>query len=59
MEGDEVNHRTLFNVLPDEFDIDELIRCTEDLTGDLDRPDTGFLFVAPVARVRGINRRPH
>ena len=54
MEGDEVSHRIVFSVLPDSFDVDDLIRRTEAITGDLDAPDSGFLFVLPVARVRGL-----
>jgi hypothetical protein len=54
MEDDEVSHRVIFSVLPDSFDVDDLIERTEAITGDLDAPDSGFLFVAPVTRVRGL-----
>lgn len=49
--------RTLFSVVPDGFDIDRLIAATESVTGSLERPDTGILFVLPVARARGLHRR--
>ena len=51
--GDEVNHRIIFSVVPDGFDVDALIDQTEAITGELDAPDNGFLFVMPVTRVRG------
>lgn len=50
-------HRTLFAVVPDGFDIDALAVATEEITGVLDEPDTGILFVMPVTRVWGLNRR--
>lgn len=57
MEEDEVSHCMVFSVLPDSFDIDALIRRTEAITGDLDAPGSGFLFVVPVTRVRGLRAR--
>ncbi|MCU0502339.1 MAG: hypothetical protein MUC51_11335 [Anaerolineae bacterium] len=51
--GDEINHRIIFSVVPDGFDVDALINHTEAITGELDAPDNGFLFVMPVTRVRG------
>ncbi len=54
MEGDEISHRMLLSVVPDGFDVDGLIERTEAITGDLDAPDSGFLFVTPVTRVRGL-----
>ncbi len=49
--------RTLFTVVPDGFDVDGLIAATEAVTGPLDNPDTGILFVLPVSRARGLHRR--
>ena len=56
LESEEYNHRTIFSVVPDDFDVDELIRRTEALVGDFDEDDTGFLFVVPVSRARGLGR---
>ena len=58
LESEEYNHRTILSVVPDGFDIDGLIRKTEALVGNFDDPHTGFLFVVPVTRVRGLKRRP-
>lgn len=49
--------RTLFTVVPDGFDVEGLITATEAVTGSLDAPDSGILFVVPVSRVRGLHRR--
>jgi nitrogen regulatory protein PII len=57
MEGDEVSHRIIFSVLPDGFDLEDLISRIETITGDLDAPGSGFLFVVPVTRVRGLRSR--
>jgi len=50
-----VNRLRLFSARSaDEFDIEALIRRTEQVTGSLDRPGTGILFVTPVTRVVGL-----
>ena len=56
MELEEYNHRTIFSVVPDEFNVDELIRRTEGLVGDFEAPHTGLIFVTPVLEVRGLRR---
>ena len=57
LRGREEPHRTLFSVVPDGFDVEALVAATENITGVLDQPDTGILFVVPVSRVWGLNRR--
>ena len=56
LEQEEFNHRTVFTVVSDEFDVDDLIRRTEGLVGDFEAPHTGMLFVTPVLQVRGLRR---
>jgi hypothetical protein len=58
LQGREEPHCTLFAVVPDGFDLDGLVTATEGITGALDEPDTGILFVIPVTRVWGLNRKP-
>lgn len=58
LESEEYNHRTIFTVVDDDFDLDGLIEKTEALIGDFDQPHTGLLFVVPVTKVRGLRRRP-
>jgi len=57
LESEEYNHRTILSVVPDDLDLDDLIRRTEALVGNFDEDDTGFLFVVPVLRARGLGRR--
>jgi len=57
LQTDEVHHRTLFSVISDDCDIDEVIRKTEEVVGDLDQQGNGFLFVVPVSRVKGLRPR--
>ena len=54
LEQEEYNHRTVFSVVPDGFDLDNLIRRTEELVGDFEAEHTGLIFVVPVLQVRGL-----
>jgi len=56
LEAGEFNHRTIFSVVADDLDVDDLIRRTEAVIGNLDEPHSGFLFVVPVTKVRGLKR---
>ena len=56
LEQEEYNHRTVFSVVPDDFDVDDLIRRTETLVGDFGAEHTGLLFVMPVTQVRGLRK---
>lgn len=58
LETEEYRHRTMLSVVPDDLDLDDLIRRTEAIVGDFDRADSGFLFVVPVLQVRGLGRAP-
>ncbi len=49
--------RTLFAVVPDDLDVDALVVATEKITGTLNDPDTGILFVIPVRKAWGLHRR--
>jgi nitrogen regulatory protein PII len=58
LEGEEYHHRTVFTVVDDDFDLDRLVEATEQAVGgDLNAPDSGLLFIVPVARAYGL--RPH
>ena len=56
LENEEYNHRTILSVVPDDLDLDDLIRRTEALVGNFDEEDSGFLFVVPVLQVRALGR---
>ncbi|NKQ37030.1 MAG: P-II family nitrogen regulator [Chloroflexi bacterium] len=54
LKGREEYHRTLFTVVADETQVDRIIEATQTITGNLDGPDTGVLFVLPVTRAVGL-----
>ena len=53
----ESRHRTLFTVVEGQEEIDAILAATESVVGDLDRSDTGFLFVMPVSHVYGRSKK--
>jgi nitrogen regulatory protein PII len=52
----ETQHRTLFTVVKSESQIEAIVKATQSVVGDLEQPDTGFLFVVPVSQVYGISK---
>jgi nitrogen regulatory protein P-II 1 len=56
-ENQQVSHRTIFSVVRDEALVDRMAAAAEKVTGNLDEPHTGFLFVVPVVRVHGFGQR--
>ena len=53
----EMHHRTLFTVIQDEKTLDKVIEATKRVIGDFTRHHTGLLFVVPVSRVLGLDKR--
>jgi nitrogen regulatory protein PII len=54
LKGREEHHRTLFTVVEDEVQVDRIIEATLAITGNLDEPNSGALFVLPVTRAVGL-----
>jgi len=52
----ETQHRTLFTVVKSQSQIEAIVKATQSVVGDLEQPDTGFLFVVPVSQVYGISK---
>ena len=52
----ETQHRTLFTVVKSQSQIEAIVKATKSVVGDLEQPDTGFLFVVPVSQVYGISK---
>ena len=52
----ETQHRTLFTVVKNQDQIEVIVKATQSVVGDLEQPDTGFLFVVPVSQVFGISK---
>ncbi|MFQ6015599.1 MAG: hypothetical protein ACE5NP_09165 [Anaerolineae bacterium] len=57
LEGTEFRHRTLFTVIEDDAVLERVIAATEEVIGDFTRHNTGLLFVVPVTRVLGLEKR--
>jgi hypothetical protein len=56
--AEEYHHRTAFVVVDDSFDLQELLRATEQAAcGDFNAPDSGLIFVLPVTFALGL--QPH
>ena len=55
LKGREEHHRTLFTVVEDEAQVDRIIEATLAITGNLDEPNSGALFVLPVMRAVGLH----
>lgn len=53
----QLHHRTLFTVVQDEEAVDRVIAATQAVTGNLESHHTGILFVVPVVRVLGLERK--
>lgn len=51
----EHRHRTMFTVVEGEEKVDEVIKITQNIMGDLEQPHNGALFVLPVSRVVGLH----
>jgi nitrogen regulatory protein P-II 1 len=58
LSGSEVPHRTLLSVVDDQAKVDKMVSAAQDALGDLDRPNSGFLFVVPVLQAYGLGKQP-
>lgn len=50
----EEEHRTIFTVVDNDALVGRLVEVTQEITGDLDGPNKGILFVMPVTRAVGV-----
>lgn len=53
-EAEEYRHRTIFTVVDDDVNMDDLFAAVERILGNLDEPETGIMITWPVSRVRGL-----
>ena len=53
----EVPHRTLFSVVDDQDKVDKMVESVQKQIGDLNNPDTGFMFVMPVLQAYGLGKK--
>jgi nitrogen regulatory protein PII len=54
MKSREERHRTIFTVVDSDEMVDKLVRVTQEITGGLDAPNQGVIFVLPVSRAIGL-----
>jgi nitrogen regulatory protein PII len=54
---EEVQNRTLMTIVEDEALVNKVVQATQQVTGDLNLPNTGILVVLPVAQVYGLHRK--
>lgn len=52
----ETHSRTLFSVVDDIDSAHTLVDATQKSVGDLDQPNTGMLFISPLAEVYGTSK---
>jgi nitrogen regulatory protein P-II 1 len=50
----EVRHRTLLSVVDSQSKVDQMVKAAQEVTGGLEAPNTGILFVLPVLQVYGL-----
>jgi hypothetical protein len=54
LDSTESHHRTVWSVVADDVNLDDLARATEKIVGPLDEPHTGILFAIPIVRSWGL-----
>jgi hypothetical protein len=54
LESTEAHHRTIWSVVDEGVNLDELAKATEKIVGPLDEPHTGILFAIPIVRSWGL-----
>ncbi len=57
LETREEEHRTLLSVVESEQIADKMVVAAQSITGNLDEPHTGVLFVIPVLKAFGLGRK--
>jgi nitrogen regulatory protein PII len=57
VEHEEYFSRTIFTVVEEERMVDQIVKETEQILGDLSRPETGLLVVVPVLRAYGLKKQ--
>jgi len=55
-ESEEIQHRTLLSVVDQQELVDKMVETAQTVMGDLERPNSGFLFVVPVIQAIGLGK---
>lgn len=54
---EQLNH-TIFTMVKDNETVERIVNATENIVGNLNKPNTGILAVLPLLKVYGLNREP-
>ena len=54
--SDEMNNRTLFSVVTDLDAAHALVEAAQNIVGDLEKPNSGLIFVTPLVEIYGLNK---
>lgn len=57
LEHEEYFNRTIFTVVDQEDLVDQVVKATEKVLGDMSMPDSGLLIVLPVLRAYGLHKK--
>lgn len=49
--------RTIFTVVDNQEMVDDVVRATQSIVGDLNEPDTGMLVVLPISQAYGLSKK--
>ena len=49
-------HRTLFTIVKDDDLLNKIVEATQNVVGDLNKPNTGILVVMPATQVYGLEK---
>lgn len=52
----EIRHRTIFSVVPDKMMVKKVADVTQDVIGDFEEKNTGFMFTVKVEEVFGLQQ---
>lgn len=52
----ETHNRTLFSVVDDLDAAHALVEAAQSIVGDLEKPNSGLIFIAPLVEVYGLNK---
>jgi hypothetical protein len=52
----EIRHRTIFSVVPDKTMVKKVVEITQDVIGDFNDKNTGFMFTVKVEEVFGLQQ---
>jgi hypothetical protein len=56
LESAEDHHRTLWSIVDDRIDLEQLVAATERIVGPLDQPHAGLIVAVPVLKVWGLRQ---